>query len=329
MTLRPSGTLHEFLREGSVPADLAAVLLRVAEGGARIAKELRLAGLAGILGSTGDTNVQGEAVKKMDVLSNEILVETFRRGGEVSIVASEEMDEPLVLPGKGLFGVLLDPLDGSSNIDIDGCVGSIFSIRRLPPQRVPEGKSLLRKGEEQTAAGYLNYGPATVLVFTAGTGAHQFTYDPDRDQFRLTARGIRMPRRGRAYAANEGQKAYWHASTRRFVEHLQHPSKEDGRPYSTRYSGCLVSDVHRVLLEGGIYLYPADTRDPKKPHGKLRLLYECAPLAMVVEQAGGMASTGRQPVREVEPTELHQRVPLFIGSAEEVALAEDFEAGRR
>ena len=322
-------TLEDFLRAAAIAKDLAGVLSAAAAGGARIAEELRLAGLAGVLGSAGSTNVQGEAVKKMDLRSNEILVESFREGGLVSLVASEEMKEPLEIQGGGPLSVLFDPLDGSSNLDVDGCVGSIFSVHRLRPGEPPSGQPLLRRGSDQAAAGYLNYGPATILVLSVGSGAHQFTYDPKRQEFLMTARDLRIPRRGRVYATNEGLRSFWHAPTRRFIDHLQAPDRPEGRPYSTRYSGCLVADVHRILQEGGIYVYPSDTRDPNKPHGKLRLLYECAPLAMLVEQAGGKASTGREPIRQVLPVELHQRVPLYIGSPIEVALAEDFEAGRR
>ncbi|HMC83283.1 MAG TPA: class 1 fructose-bisphosphatase [Candidatus Polarisedimenticolia bacterium] len=321
-------TLDEFLRSTVVATDLAAVLSAAARGGAQIADELRLAGLAGVLGTAGGTNVQGETVQKMDLRSNEILVETFRDGGMVSLVASEEMRDPLEIRGGGPLSVLFDPLDGSSNLDVDGCVGSIFSVHGLAPGKPPGRQALLRRGMDQAAAGYLSYGPATVLVFSVGSGTHQFTYDPRRKEFLMTARDIRIPRRGRVYAANEGLRSFWHASTRRFIDHLQTPDRAEERPYSTRYSGCLVADAHRILQEGGIYVYPADTRDPNKPHGKLRLLYECAPLAMIVEQAGGEASTGREPICQVLPLELHQRVPLYIGSPIEVALAEDFEAGR-
>lgn len=318
-------TFSSFLGQEQVPVDLQEVLCLAAEGGARIAEQMRKAGLGGCLGSTGRKNVQGETVKKMDLVANDILVDTFRQGNRVCRIASEEMDNSLEVPGAGPFAVLFDPLDGSSNIDVDGTVGSIFSIFRLSEKGAREEASILRKGTEQAAAGYLNYGPATVLALTTGAGTHQFTFDAGRKEFLLTARDMKIPSKGKIYAANEGQRAYWHPSTRKFLEFLQTPDPDQGRPYSTRYSGCLVSDVHRILLEGGIYFYPSDTRDPKKPHGKLRLLYECAPLGWLVEQAGGRASTGRGPIREVEPTQLHHRVPIFIGSPTEVAWAEKFE----
>jgi fructose-1,6-bisphosphatase I len=322
-------SLVRFLADSGAPPDLIKVLLTAGAGGARIARELRGAGLSGATGLTGDTNVQGEVVKKMDALANEILVEAFRSAGDAALVASEEIEEPLVLSPGAPYSVLFDPLDGSSNVDTGGSVGSIVSVQRAQRGDTLGGGSLLQKGSAQAAACYLNYGPATTLVLTAGSGTHLFGLDPDSEDFILTMSSLRIPRRGKVYATNEGQKRYYHPGTRKFLEYLQTPDKVDGGPYSTRYSGCLVTDVHRILLEGGIYLYPADTRDPKKPHGKLRLLYECAPIGMIVEQAGGVASTGIGPISDVQPTGIHQRVPFYVGSPHEVTLAEEFEAGSR
>ena len=324
-----NANLSQFLGTSGVPRDLALVLLAACRGGVRISRALRGAGLSGVTGATGDTNVQGEVVKKMDVLANEILVEIFRESGGVALVASEEMEKPLAVAPGASYNVLFDPLDGSSNVDTGGSVGSIFSVQRAGGSDGSGWESLLQKGSTQAAAAYLNYGPATTLVLTVGSGTHLFCLDAAGEDFVLTAPSLRIPERGKIYATNEGQRAYYHPGTRRFLEHLQTPDKTEGRPYSTRYSGCLVTDVHRILLEGGIYLYPADTRDPQKPHGKLRLLYECAPMAMMVEQAGGKASTGSGPIGEVQPSEIHQRVPLYIGSPREVTLAEEFEAGKR
>jgi fructose-1,6-bisphosphatase I len=321
--------LGQFLEEAGTLPSLTQVLLTAARGGLAISRELRRAGLSGATGVTGGTNIQGEVVKKMDVLANEILVETYRAAGNVALVASEEMDEPVVLAPGAPHSVLFDPLDGSSNVDTGGSVGSIVSVQHASRQGASGRESLLMKGSLQAAACYLNYGPATTLVLTTGSGTHLFCLDPANEEFVISARSLRIPARGKVYAANEGQRAYFHPGTRRFLEYLQAPEKSEGRPYSTRYSGCLVTDVHRILLEGGIYLYPSDSRDPRKPHGKLRLLYECAPMGMIVEQAGGRASTGAGPLAEVQPTEIHQRVPLFIGSPTEVTLAEEFESGRR
>lgn len=321
--------LPRFLDDAGVSGDLRAVLLSAAQAGIQISRELRRAGLSGVTGTTGDTNVQGEVVKKMDLLANEIMVEAFKNEGGVAQVASEEMAEPLVLSREAPYSVLFDPLDGSSNVDTGGSVGTILSVQASTRAKGPRVEMLLQKGADLAAACYLNYGPATSLVLTTGSGAHLFCLEPTSETFVLITRNLRIPKRGKVYATNEGQRNYYHPSTRRFLDHLQASDPSDGRPYSARYSGCLVTDVHRILLEGGIYLYPSDTRDPKKPHGKLRLLYECAPLAWIVEQAGGRASTGRGPIAEVTPSELHQRVPLFIGSPYEVGLAEEFEAGKR
>jgi fructose-1,6-bisphosphatase I len=321
-------SLARFLGDSGVPRDLAKVLLTAAAAGVRISRELRRAGLSGETGITGDTNVQGEVVKKMDFLANEILVEAFRSAGDAALVASEEMEEPQVLAPGAPYSVLFDPLDGSSNVDTGGSVGSIVSVQHVPHGGGLGRESLLQPGSTQAAACYLNYGPSTALVLSAGSGTHLFCLDPDDEDFILTVPSLRIPGRGKVYATNEGQQAYYHPGTRKFLEYLKTPEKSDGRPYSTRYSGCLVTDLHRILLEGGIYFYPADTRDPKKPHGKLRLLYECAPIGMIVEQAGGKASTGKGPISEVRPTEIHQRVPFYVGSPHEVAMAEAFEAGR-
>ena len=223
--------------------------------------------------------------------------------------------------------LLFDPLDGSSNTDVNMPLGSIFSILRYEGKAgLPSEAELIRRGTEQVAAGYLIYGSSTMLVFTAGQGVHGFTLDPGVGEYLLSHENIRIPAKGKVYAVNEGNSHKWPAGTRQFVEYLKTSDKATGRPYSTRYSGCLVADVHRMLLEGGIYLYPGETA---KPEGKLRLLYEANPLAMVVEQAGGRASTGTMRILEVEPKGLHQRVPLLIGSPEDVSLAEACIQGRR
>ncbi len=327
--MSPGISFEKFLAESSSDRELIAVLLTAARGGAQISRELRHAGLSGETGLTGGTNVQGEAVKKMDAISNEILVGAYRDAGDAAMAASEEMEEPVEISRSASYAVLFDPLDGSSNVDTGGSVGSIVSVQGRPAAGWTGKDSLLQPGTAQAAALYLNYGPATTLVVTLGAGTHLFQQDPASEEFVLTARDHRIPERGKVYATNEGQRAYLHPSTRRFLEFLQAPDKANGRPYSTRYSGCMVTDIHRILLEGGIFFYPADRKDPKKPHGKLRLLYECDPMALIVEQAGGMASTGRGRLLEVPPTKIHERVPIYIGSRHEVHLAEEFETGRR
>ena len=298
-----------------------------------IAREVGQAALAGTLGGTGEVNVQGEQVKKLDILSNEIMVEALEGSGLVCTMVSEEMDEPLHLDQacrQAKYVVCFDPVDGSSNIDINGVVGTIFSIRRRRGQGPDHvAADVLRQGTEQVAAGYVMYGPSTIFVYTAGDGAHGFTLDSTIGEFLLSHENIQVPARGKTYSVNEGHFHRWHPHTRHLVEYLRTVDKPSGRPYSLRYVGSLVADLHRTLLEGGIYLYPQDADNPKQPTGKLRLLYEAAPLGFVAEQAGGRASTGAERILDIQPTAFHQRVPLIIGSAEDVALAEEFYQDRR
>ena len=328
---RPPPTLDRFLLErepDAAPAtrELSQILLRLGVAGKRIARELAVADLRHTRGSAGTENVQGEEQKKLDVRANDILVETFDDGGLVSVVASEEMEVPHVYrkgAGGARYALLFDPMDGSSNIDVDGTLGTIFSIR---PRRDGTEADLLRPGTEQVAAGYVLFGPAVLFVYTSGRGTHVFSLDPAIGEFVLVRRNLEMPKKGRGYAVNEGRHAGWAEADRAFVEHLKEADPSSGRPYSTRYSGSMVGDVHRILIEGGIYLYPADTSSGK-PSGKIRLLYESHPLAFVVEQAGGRASTGRDRVLDLAPRKLHERIPVAIGSAVEVDLYERFVRG--
>ena len=222
--------------------------------------------------------------------------------------------------------LLVDPLDGSSNTDVNMPLGAIFSIRRSQPgQRRPVEDELLQKGTEQIAAGYMLYGASTMFVFTVGQGVHGFTLEPSIGEYLLSNENIRIPQKGKVYSVNEGNYHRWPAATQKYLDYVKVADKATGRPYSGRYSGCLVADVHRILLGGGIYLYPGETA---KPEGKLRLMYEGNPLALVVEQAGGKASTGMMRILDVEPKALHQRVPLIIGSAEDVSYAEACIQGR-
>ncbi len=313
--------------------DLAALLYQISLASKAIARELGRAGVAGNLGTTGEVNVQGEVVKKLDVLANNIMVDALEESGLVSTIVSEEMDEPLYLEKadeRAKYVVCIDPVDGSSNIDTNGIVGTIFSIRarkgRGPGQVAAD---VLQPGTAQVAAGYVMYGPTTMFVYTARDGLHAFTLDPALGEFLVSHENIRMPAKGKTYSVNEGHFHRWHPYTRRLVEHLRTIDEPTGRPYSLRYAGSMVADLHRTLLEGGIFLYPADVDDPKKPTGKLRLLYEAAPAALVVDQAGGRASTGTEQILEIQPTSPDQRVPLIIGSPEDVALAEEFYQERR
>jgi fructose-1,6-bisphosphatase I len=322
-------TLDRFILEEQqvspgATGELSLLLMRFGVAGKRIASALSRAGLTGALGAAGSANVQGEDQKKLDVVANEILVETFDYGGLVTLAASEEMEEPFLYasdPERARYAVLFDPLDGSSNIDVNGTLGTIFSIRS---RRDGSPADLLRSGHEQVAAGYILFGPAVLLVYSTGTGAHLFTLDPSIGEFVLTRHSLSMPERGRAYAVNEGRAHAWSPGVRAFVEYLKAPDEATGRPYATRYSASMVADVHRLLLEGGIYMYPADAAPGGRASGKLRVLYECHPLAYVVEQAGGRASTGSQPVLDVVPDSLHARIPLAIGSRVEVEMYERF-----
>ncbi len=325
-------TLDRFIleREHAHPGatgELSMLLMRFGVAGKRIARELAVAGLKRTHGSAGTANVQGEEQKKLDVIANEILLETFDYGGLVVLAASEELEAPFLYERNerdGRYAVLFDPMDGSSNIDVNGTLGTIFSIRR----RHAGGEAdLLRSGWEQVVAGYILFGPAVLLVYTDREAVHLFTLDPSIGEFLLTAEALRMPERGRNYAVNEGRSHSWAPEVRAFVEYLKEKDPATGRPYATRYSASLVADVHRILLEGGIYLYPADAGVEGKPQGKLRLLYECAPLALVIEKAGGGATTGRERVLDVVPDSLHARIPLAIGSKTEVALYERFVRG--
>ncbi|MBI5776355.1 MAG: class 1 fructose-bisphosphatase [Nitrospirae bacterium] len=321
--------IHTQATHPGATGEFSALMAQIGLVGKMIANDLRRAGLINILGTTGETNVQGEAVKKLDEIANESFLKVFQYSGLVCALASEEMEKPVHLPENwphGKYMLLFDPLDGSSNTDVNMPLGTIFSILRHDGKGLPSEPELIRKGTKQEAAGYLMYGSSTMLVFTAGHGVHGFTLDPGIGEYYLSHENIQIPDKGQVYAVNEGNAKKWPDNTRKFLEHLKAKDKQTGRPYSARYSGCLVADVHRVLLGGGLYLYPAEV---DKPEGKLRLLYEANPLAMVVEQAGGKASTGTMRILDIEPKSLHQRVPLLIGSKNDVTLAEDFIQGKR
>jgi len=294
-----------------------------------ITREVRKAGLVDILGETGRANVQGEEVKKLDDFAQAVIVRRMQQSGHLCLMASEEEADPIEISDsypKGNYVLIFDPLDGSSNIDANVSIGTIFSIHRRAPDGDPGLKDVLQPGYKQAAAGYFIYGSSTMLVYTTGNGVTGFTYDPTVGEFLLSHPEIKTPKQGKIYSVNEAYSPYWDAQMGKFLEYLKDPAKS-GRSFTSRYIGSLVADFHRNLLYGGIFMYPADTKDPHKPHGKLRLLCEAAPLAMVAEQAGGYASSGTQPILEIEPTEMHQRVPLFIGSRRDVELAEKFMKG--
>ncbi len=325
--------LHQAMKAFNAPSllspdaqDISAIMNRLALAGKLIARRLSRAGLmAGALGFTGDTNVQGESVKKMDVYANEVFISVFKQSGLVCRLASEEMEKPYYIPENcpiGRYTLLYDPIDGSSNVDINLNVGSIFSIRQQEGNDLNgDARDLLQNGRKQIAAGYILYGPSTAFVYSLGDGVHMFILDPSLGEFILAAESIQIPPHGPVYSVNEGNFWQWDESLRDYTRYMH---RHEG--YTARYSGALVGDFHRILLQGGVFLYPGTT---KKPEGKLRLLYETAPLAMLAEQAGGRASTGTQEILDFVPTELHQRTPLIIGSTEEVQLVESFIRDRQ
>ena len=294
-----------------------------------VSREVNKAGLVDIAGVTGVVNVQGEAVRKLDEYANDIFIHRMRRAGFLCAIGSEENADLIEIPDqfpKGDYILIIDPLDGSSNIDVNVNVGTIFSILRRKDRAASCSAKLgevLQKGSEQVAAGYFLYGTSTMMVYTTGRGTHGFTLDPSVGEFLLSHPGIRIPERGKIYSANEGYSSYWDEPTREILSYFKSSDNDRGAPYSLRYVGSLVADFHRNLLYGGIFLYPADHRDPKKPHGKLRLMCEASPLAFVCKEAGGAASDGARDILDIEPAELHERVPLFIGSLNDVRKVEE------
>jgi fructose-1,6-bisphosphatase I len=288
-----------------------------------ISREVRKAGLVGILGEAGLENVHGEEVQKLDVFANDVLYRALDHTGHIACLASEESEDIIPIPDKfpaGDYVVLYDPLDGSSNIDVNVSIGTIFSIHH----KVTRGErgtleDCLQPGSRQLAAGYVLYGSSTMLVYTTGKGVHGFTLDPSLGEFLLSHPGMTIPEPpSKTYSVNEAYYHHWSPGQQRLVSWL----KGDGG-FGSRYIGSLVADVHRTLLQGGLFMYP---RDRKKPEGKLRLLYEMAPLAMILSQAGGRASDGRRDLLDIEPRSLHQRTPAYLGSREFVALAERYLA---
>jgi fructose-1,6-bisphosphatase I len=292
-------------------------------------REVSKAGLVNILGVVGKENIHGDVVKKLDVFADEAIYKAMDHGGHLCVMASEENEDVLHIPDdypKGKYVLLFDPLDGSSNIDANVSIGTIFSIYRRVSN---SGKGTLadctQPGYKQIAAGYVVYGSSTMMVYTTGDGVHGFTLDPSIGEFLLSHENIRVPKRGKIYSVNEGNYRYWDEGVKKYIKYLQEEDKATSRPYSARYIGSMVADLHRTLLYGGIFLYPGDTR---YPNGKLRLMYEANPLAFIMEQAGGAASNGDQRILDVIPSTLHQKTPLFIGSEEDVALCKEFLQAR-
>ncbi len=305
------------------------IMYDIAFAAKMIAREVRRAGLADVLGYTGEVNVQGEEVKKLDEYAHEVIFKALDHTGHLCGMASEEVADFIPIPDRfptGKYCVLFDPLDGSSNIEANVSVGTIFSVhRKISDHERGCVEDCLQPGYRQVAAGYVVYGSSTMLVYTTGNGVHGFTLEPSIGEFLLSHPNIRIPEKGqRIYSVNEGNYNKWSAEQQALVNHLKGADGENPKPFSARYIGSLVADFHRNLLYGGFFMYPADH---KNKNGKLRLLYEAAPLAMIAEQAGGRASDGVRRINDIVPDSLHQRTPLYIGTREHVELAEQFLAG--
>lgn len=325
-------TLGEFIVEkqhdfSQATGELTALLASIKLAAKIVHRDINKAGLVDILGSNGVNNVQCEAQTKLDAFANETFKAALEARGEVAGIASEEEEDLIAFSSEraraAKYVVLFDPLDGSSNSDVNVSVGTIFSIyRRVSPLGTAVTLAdFLQPGRQQIAAGYVIYGSSTMLVYTTGHGAHGFTYDPTLGVFCLSHENIRSPIQGTLYSINEGNQHYFSQEVKQYLQYCQTPDPATNRPYSARYIGSLVADFHRNLLKGGIYLYPSTT---PYPQGKLRLLYECNPIAFLAEQAGGRASNGSQRILDIQPTTLHQRSPLFVGSIKMMDKIESF-----
>lgn len=325
-------------KQGNIDTELATVISSIATACKQIGSLVNRAGISNLTGLAGDTNVQGEDQKKLDVISNEVFANCLRSSGRTGVLASEEEDAPVFVEEtySGDYVVVFDPLDGSSNIDAGISVGSIFGVyapsEACSIEDMDDPDSMMEKcilnvcqpGDKLLAAGYCLYSSSTVLVLSIGKGVWGFTFDPLVGEFILSHPDIKVPEKGKIYAFNEGNYNGWTPELRGYIDSLKDEAQWGGKPYSARYIGSLVGDFHRTLLYGGIYGYPGDVRNP---NGKLRLLYECAPMSFLAEQAGGKGSTGTQRVLDIIPEKVHQRVPLFVGSKWEVEYLESKMAG--
>lgn len=325
-------TLGEFIIENQkdfpyAKGELSALLSSIKLAGKVVNQSINRAGLSQILGKAGKENIQGEIQAKLDIMANNEFINTLKNRGEVCGLASEELEdylafeEPMHKDAK--YIVLIDPLDGSSNIDVDITVGTIFSIyRRVSPTGTTVTKEdFLQTGRKQVAAGYLIYGSSTILVYTTGNGVNGFTFDPGVGSFFLSHPNMKFPKKGSTYSVNEGNYIHFPSGIKKLIKWMQELDEDGSRPYTARYTGSLVADFHRNMLLGGIYLYPQGSTAPK---GKLRLLYECNPMAFIAEQAGGKATDGERSILDIVPKELHERVPFICGNSEMVEIAEKF-----
>ena len=318
-------TLSQFLQQqsGNLTPELAQVIETIGNTCKRIDQLLQKGALAGVLGSAQHENVQGEEQKKLDVISNDYLIDALKVHPHVGGLASEELDEFTSAQENGQYLVLFDPLDGSSNIDINMCVGTIFSI--LPAKNsVTQAEDFMQAGVNQVAAGYVLYGPSTMMALTVGAGVVFFTFDPETQEFLLTSEAIQVAADTKEYAINASNQRHWEAPIQRYIDELlAGKTGPRAKDFNMRWVACMVGDIHRILCRSGIFMYPYDLKDPTKA-GRLRLMYEANPMSMLMEQAGGASTTGRVRILEIEPTNLHQRVPVIIGSKNEVELVTSY-----
>ena len=312
--------------DGRIPPELRLLLEVVARACKRISLAVTKGALGEVLGSAGSENVQGEVQKKLDIIANEVLIEANEWGGHLAAMASEEMDDIYAVPHrfpKGEYLLLFDPLDGSSNIDVNVSIGTIFSVLRKQnddPQAIDpvSAADFLQAGKQQVAAGYCVYGPQTTLVLTVGDGVAVFTLDREQGSFVLTAEDIRIPEDTKEFSINMSNMRHWDEPVKRYIDEcLQGKQGPRGKDFNMRWVASMVADVHRIMMRGGVFMYPWDKREPNKP-GKLRLMYEANPMAWLIEQAGGAATNGRQRILDIQPTQLHERVSVVLGSKNEV-----------
>ncbi len=308
--------------DGLIPGQLRLLLEVVARACKSISQAVNKGALGGVLGTAGSENVQGEVQKKLDIIANEVLIEANEWGGHLAAMASEEMDEIYVVPNRypqGEYLLLFDPLDGSSNIDVNVSIGTIFSVLKKPEGDAGvEEKDFLQPGHKQVAAGYCVYGPQTTLVLTVGDGVAMFTLDREQGSFVLTQENVQIPADTKEFAINMSNMRHWDEPVRRYIDEcLQGKDGPRGKDFNMRWVASMVADVHRILTRGGIFMYPWDKREPDKP-GKLRLMYEANPMSWLIEQAGGAATNGRQRILDIQPGKLHERVSVILGSINEV-----------
>lgn len=324
-------TLEEFIIQGQnkfpgATGELSQLLRDIGLASKIISWQIRKAGINSILGVHGTQNVHGEDVKKLDVFANEQMINALERSNITCMVISEENDQEVRLKStRGRYVMFMDPLDGSSNIEVNVSIGSTFSVyvRKSPLSEPPAEEDALQSGLHQVAAGYVLYGSSTTLVYTTGRAVNMFTLDPSMGEYILSHRNIKIPEHGSIYSINEGSYSGWQIGLKKYIKYCQEVDESTYRPYTSRYIGSMVADVHRTLLKGGIFIYP---KSNLYPNGKLRLMYECNPLAMIVEQAGGMATDGFNRIMAIEPKQIHEQAPIFIGSRDNVLKAMEFLA---